>query len=167
MPDLPVGFLDAARACLAESDILLDPVAIAPFLLEQRGLHHGVAEAVFQPRDTAGVSRLVALAAQFDVPVVALGGNTGLVGGGVAFGGVILSLAKMNRIRTVDVANAALVAEAGTVLQSVQDAADAAGLLFPLSLGSEGSCTIGGNIATNAGGTGVLRYGNMRSGARG
>lgn len=162
MSDLPAGFLDAARACLAESDLLLEAETMAPFLAEQRGLHQSQAAAVFQPRDAGAVSRLVALAAQFNVPVVALGGNTGLVGGGVAFGGIILSLAKMNRIRTVDAANAALVAEAGAVLQNVQEAADEAGLLFPLSLGSEGSCTIGGNIATNAGGTGVLRYGNMR-----
>jgi FAD/FMN-containing dehydrogenase len=162
MFELPAGFVAAARACLPESDILLGTEAMAPFLTEQRGLHHGQAEAVFQPRDTAAVSRLMSLATEFHVPVVALGGNTGLVGGGVAFGGIVLSLAKLNRIRAVDGANAALIAEAGVVLKSVQDAADAAGFLFPLSLGSEGSCTIGGNIATNAGGTAVLRYGNMR-----
>ena len=93
------------------------------------------------------------------------GGNTGLVGGGVPDASgtqVLLSLPRMNRVRAIDRANLTLTAEAGCVLQAVQQAAADAGLLFPLSLAAEGSCTIGGNLATNAGGTQVLRYGNAR-----
>jgi FAD/FMN-containing dehydrogenase len=162
MAALPPGFLDEARAIIGDADVLTGAEAIAPFLVETRGLHHGHAEAVFQPRSTAAVSGLMRLAHRAGVPVVALGGNTGLVGGGVPFGGIVISLAKLNQVRRVDPANATVVVEAGVILQRVQDVAREAGFLFPLSLGSEGSCTIGGNISTNAGGTGVLRYGNTR-----
>lgn len=162
MASLPPGFLEQARAIVGEGDVLTEPDAIAPFLVETRGLHRGSAEAVFQPRSTAEVSRLMRLAHQAGVPVVAIGGNTGLVGGGVPFGGIVISLGKLNRIRKADPANATITVEAGVILQQVQQSAREAGFLFPLSLGSEGSCTIGGNISTNAGGTGVLRYGNTR-----
>ena len=159
---LPAGFLEQARGILGDADLLTDAGAVAPFLVEARGLHQGHAEAVFQPRSTAAVSALMRLAHQAGVPVVAIGGNTGLVGGGVPFGGIVISLGKLNQVRKVDPANATVTVEAGVVLQHVQDVAREAGFLFPLSLGSEGSCTIGGNISTNAGGTGVLRYGNTR-----
>lgn len=158
---LPEPFLERARTILAERDVLTGD-AIAPYLTETRGLHRGAAGAVFQPRSTAEVAALVRLAREFKVPVVAQGGNTGLVGGGVPFGGIVISLKKMDRIRAVDPAGATLTLEAGVVLQRAQEAATEAGMLFPLSLASEGSCTIGGNIATNAGGTAVLRYGNTR-----
>ncbi|MCA0399352.1 MAG: FAD-binding oxidoreductase [Proteobacteria bacterium] len=150
-----------ARDLFAEADLLTGE-ALAPYLVETRGLHRGAAGAVFLPRGTDQVAALMRLAVEFSVPVVAQGGNTGLVGGGVPFGGVVISLARMNRIRALDAPNAALTLEAGVVLQHAQEAAAAQGYLFPLSLASEGSCTIGGNIATNAGGTAVLRYGNMR-----
>ena len=159
---LPSGFLDALRPALAQADILTTPEAIAPYLVEMRGLHRGTADVVLRPRSTAAVSAIMRAASHFRVPVVPLGGNTGLVGGGVPFGGALLSLEKLDQVRAVDAANATLTVEAGAVLQAVQVAANSAGFLFPLSLGSEGSCTIGGNIATNAGGTAVLRYGNMR-----
>jgi FAD/FMN-containing dehydrogenase len=159
---LPSGFLDAARAILPEDDVLTAPERVRPYLVEARGLIEGEAGAVFRPRSTDEVAALMRLARAHRVPVVALGGRTGLTGGGVPFGGIVLSLERMNRIGAVDAANATLRAEAGAVLQTVQEAARAAGFLFPLSLASEGSCTIGGNIATNAGGTAVLRYGNMR-----
>lgn len=162
MVELPPGFMTAALAFVPEADILTDGRDIAPFLVETRGLHHGQALAVFQPRSTAAVAGLMRLAQEARVPVVAIGGNTGLTGGGVPFGGIVISLAKLDRIRAVDAANATMIVEAGAVLQRVQEAARAAGFLFPLSLGSEGSCTLGGNISTNAGGTGVLRYGNTR-----
>lgn len=162
MTALPPGFLDQARAIVGEADILTEADAIAPYLVETRGLHHGHAEAVFRPRSTAEVAALVRLAHGAGVPFLAIGGNTGLVGGGVPFGGIVISLGRLDRIRAVDPANATMTVEAGVILQNVQEAARKAGFLFPLSLGSEGSCTIGGNISTNAGGTGVLRYGNTR-----
>lgn len=161
-PVLPAGFLDALTPDLAATDILTTSDAIAPYLVETRRLHRGTADVVLRPRSTAAVSAIMRAANRFRVPVVPLGGNTGLVGGGVPFGGALLSLEKLDQVRAVDAANATLTVEAGAVLQAVQMAADSAGFLFPLSLGSEGSCTIGGNIATNAGGTAVLRYGNMR-----
>ncbi len=159
---LDAAFLNAARALVGDGAVLVEPEAIAPFLIETRGLHHGHAEAVFCPRETAEVAALMRLAHGHRVPVVAIGGNTGLVGGAVPFGGILISLAKLNRVRAVDAANATITVEAGVVLQLVQQAAREAGFLFPLSLASEGSCTIGGNISTNAGGTAVLRYGNTR-----
>ncbi len=135
---------------------------IAPHIVESRGLYQGVTSAVARPKDVQEVSFVVAECAREGVPVVPHGGNTGLVGGGVPFGGIVLSLSRLNRIREVDPVNATLTAEAGCTLKSIQAAAEEAGRLFPLSLGSEGTCQIGGNIATNAGGTGVLRYGNTR-----
>ena len=162
MVALPPGFLASARAFVGEADILTEAERIAPFLVETRGLHHGVAAAVLQPRSTEALAGLVRLAHEARVPMVAIGGNTGLVGGGVPFGGIVISLAKLDRVRSVDPDNATMTVEAGVVLQRAQEAAREAGFLFPLSLGSEGSCTIGGNISTNAGGTSVLRYGNTR-----
>lgn len=156
------AFIEEARHRIGAAHVLTDKAAIEPFLTETRKLHHGHADAVLKPGNTAEVAALMALARQHGVPVVAIGGNTGLTGGGVPFGGVVLSLARLRAIREIDAANATMTVEAGVVLQEVQTAAREAGFLFPLSLGSEGSCTIGGNIATNAGGTGVLRYGNMR-----
>jgi FAD/FMN-containing dehydrogenase len=118
-----------------------------------------------RPASTAEVASVVSACAHAGVPIVPQGGNTGLCGGGTphATGDeVVLSLARMNRIRAVDSDNATLTAEAGVTLAGVQAAANDAGLAFPLSLASEGSCTIGGNLSTNAGGTAVLRYGNAR-----
>jgi FAD/FMN-containing dehydrogenase len=127
---------------------------------------HGRSLAVVRPGSTAEVVAVVRACAAHGTSIVPQGGNTGMVGGGVpdATGTqVLLTLARMNRIRGIDRANMTLTAEAGCVLQAVQQAADDAGLLFPLSLAAEGSCTIGGNLGTNAGGTQVLRYGNARS----
>jgi FAD/FMN-containing dehydrogenase len=126
---------------------------------------HGRARAIVRPGSTAEVAQVLARCAAHGVPVVPQGGNTGLVGGGVPDTSgtqVLLSLRRLNRIRGLDAANLTLTAEAGCVLQQVQEAARAQGLLFPLSLAAEGSCTIGGNLATNAGGTQVLRFGNAR-----
>ena len=125
----------------------------------------GQALAVVRPGSTAEVAQVLQACTRHGVAVVPQGGNTGLVGGGVpdATGTqVLLSLARLNRVRNIDPANLTMTVEAGCVLQLVQAAAAEAGLLFPLSLAAEGSCTIGGNLATNAGGTGVLRYGNAR-----
>ena len=138
---------------------------MAPHLEEIRGLYHGDAAMLVFPGSTAEVAEVVRLCAENRLPLVPQGGNTGLVGGGVphAEGGeIIVNLKRMSVVRAVDATNHTMTVEAGCVLADVQAAAQAADRLFPLSFGAEGSCQIGGNIATNAGGTGVLRYGNMR-----
>jgi FAD/FMN-containing dehydrogenase len=130
-----------------------------------RGRYHGWALAIASPADTDEVAAVVRLCSQHGVAIVPQGGHTGLVGGGVpdATGQqLVLSLRRLNRIVAVDAANLTLTAQAGCRLADVQAAAASAGLLFPLSLASEGSCTLGGNLATNAGGTQVLRFGNAR-----
>ena len=147
---------------LGPAHVLCDPEDLAPHLVEWRGLYRGTALAVVRPADTAEVAFVVGACARAGIALVAQGGNTGLVGGGVPQGGIVLSLTRLARIRSVDAVDAAITVEAGATLAEVQAAADAAGMLFPLSLASEGSCRIGGNIATNAGGTGVLAYGNTR-----
>ena len=115
-----------------------------------------------RPGSTEEVAAVVRECAAAGVPIVPQGGNTGLVGGAVPFGGIVLSLARLDRIRELDAVNATLTAEAGCILQTVRAAASDADLLFPLWLPSEGSCRIGGNLATNAGGANTLRYGNAR-----
>ncbi len=138
---------------------------MAPFLVDWRRQWHGRAIAVAQPETTDAVATLVRWCAAQRVPIVPQGGNTGLSGGSVPDSSgraLVVSLARLTRIRAVDPAANTLIAEAGCTLQSVHDAAATAGRLFPLSLPSQGSCTIGGNLATNAGGTAVLRYGNAR-----
>lgn len=125
----------------------------------------GRARAVVVPANTDEVSQVVRMCTAHGVSLVPQGGNTGLVGGGVPDDSgtqVVLSLKRMNRVRALDSANLTMTVEAGCVLQSIQEAAQAQSLLFPLSLAAEGSCTIGGNLATNAGGTQVLRFGNAR-----
>jgi FAD/FMN-containing dehydrogenase len=125
----------------------------------------GKALAVVRPGSTAEVAQVVKACAAAGAPIVPQGGNTGLVVGGVPDASgreVVLSLQRMTAVRAIDRENLTMTVEAGCVLQSVQEAADGAGLLFPLSLAAEGSCTIGGNLATNAGGTQVVRYGNAR-----
>ncbi len=130
---------------------------------EQRGLRRGAARWVARPRDTDGVARIVAACAAAKVGVIPLGGATGLVGGHVAEAPcLLLSLERMDRIRAVRPLENVIEVEAGCILAAVQEAAAAAGRLFPLTLASEGSARIGGLMATNAGGTGVLRHGNMR-----
>src|SRR5688500_17200648 len=123
------------------------------------------AECVVRPAATAEVAQVVALCAREGVAVVPQGGNTGLVGGSVPTGErreLVLALGRMNRIRALDALNDTITVEAGCVLAAVQRAAEDAGRLFPLSLAAEGSCQIGGNLSTNAGGVNVLRYGNAR-----
>lgn len=145
--------------------VINDVVAMAPYLTDWRGRYTGRAIAVVKPGNTREAADVVRICASANVPMVPQGGNTGLCGGATPLadgGSVVISMARMNRIRTVDAANNALVAEAGCTLAAVQQAADAASRLFPLSLASEGSCLVGGNISTNAGGVQVLRYGNMR-----
>ena len=152
------------RALLGDHQVLTDG-DLSAWQNDWRKRWIGKALAVVRPGNTAEVAAVVKACARHNTTLVPQGGNTGLVGGGVpdASGSqLLLSLARMNSVRGIDRANLAMTVEAGCVLQAVQQAADRAGLLFPLSLAAEGSCTIGGNLATNAGGTQVLRFGNAR-----
>jgi FAD/FMN-containing dehydrogenase len=138
---------------------------LAAYEIDWRRRFAGKALAVVRPGSTAEVAQVVRLCAEHGTGLVAQGGNTGLVGGSVPDQSgtqIVLSLARLDRVRSIDAANLTMTVEAGCVLQRVQEAAARAGLLFALSLAAEGSCTIGGNLATNAGGTQVLRYGNAR-----
>ena len=158
------NFLAACESVVGSANLIIGD-DMARYLSDWRGRFTGNARAVVRPADTEQVAAIVKLCNEFHVPVVPQGGNTGLVLGSVpdASGtAIVLSLARMNRIRHVDPVNDTLTADAGCLLQQVQEAAAASGRLFPLSLASEGSCTLGGNLSTNAGGTAVLRYGNMR-----
>ncbi len=152
-------------AIVGEKGAVAAPEDIAPYLVEGRNLYQGRAPMALRPSTVAQVSAIMKLAHEERIAIVPQGGNTGLVGAQIPFewgGEVVLSLNRLNTIRDVDPAGNALTAEAGATLKSIQDAAAAAGRLFPLSLGSEGTCQIGGNIASNAGGVHVLRYGNTR-----
>jgi D-lactate dehydrogenase (cytochrome) len=142
-----------------------DAADMAPYLVEQRGLFRGAAPIVLRPGTTAEVAEIVKTCAAAHVPVIPQGGNTGLCGGGVPWEdgrAVIVALGRMNRVRHIDPVDFTITVEAGVVLADLQKAAEAADRLFPLSLGAEGSCQIGGNLSTNAGGIAVLRYGNTR-----
>lgn len=157
--------LDALRAVLDPAAIVTDPQAMAPQLTDWRGKHQGAALALLRPRSVEEVSAILRWATATRTPVVPQGGNTGLSGGATpdASGdAIVLSLTRLNRIRAVDVEGDTLTAEAGCILADVQQAAAAKDRLFPLSLGSEGSCQIGGVVSTNAGGINVIRYGTTR-----
>jgi D-lactate dehydrogenase (cytochrome) len=158
-----MSITERLAAIVGAGNLLTEAADLAPYLSEERGLFHGAALAVARPGSTAEVAAVVRLLAAEGVAVVPQGGNTGLCGGGVpAAGAVVVSTERLNRIRDVDAIDFTLTAEAGCVLATVQEAAAGAGCLFPLSLGAEGSCRIGGNLSTNAGGVNVLRYGNTR-----
>ncbi|WP_027487189.1 FAD-binding oxidoreductase [Allorhizobium undicola] len=157
--------LERMIAIVGAANAVTDAEGIAPYLKESRGLYHGASPLVLLPASTDEVSSIMALASQTGTPIVPVGGRTGHVGGQVPREGsrdVLLSLARMNRIRDIDPLDNIIIADAGCILADIQKAAEAVNRLFPLSLGSEGSCRIGGNLATNAGGTAVLAYGNMR-----
>ncbi len=156
--------LSTLRAAFA-GRLLTDAADMASFLTDFRGRWTGRAVAVAQPDTAADVAAVLRWCHAHSVPVVPQGGNTGLSGGSVPDSSgraLLLSLTRLNRVRAIDPLNNTLVAEAGVTLQQVHEAARAVGRLFPLSLAAEGSCTIGGNLATNAGGVQVLRYGNAR-----
>ena len=142
---------------------ITDPAALEPFLIEGRGLYHGRSAMLLRPGSLDEVVAILKLANDSKTPLVPQGGNTGLVGAQIPFDGeLILSLTRLDKIREVDPASNTMTCEAGVVLAKAQEAAAAADRLFPLSLGAEGSCTIGGNLSTNAGGTGALAYGIAR-----
>jgi FAD/FMN-containing dehydrogenase len=158
-------FLARCRAIAGAGHVLTQAADTAPYLTDWRGRFTGKALAVLRPGSTGEVADLVKACAEFRVPLVPQGGKTGLVQGGVpdaSGAAVVLSLGRMNAVRAVDPINRTITVDAGCVLQSIQEAAAAHDCLFPLSLAAEGTCTIGGNLSTNAGGTAVLRYGNTR-----
>ncbi len=152
-------------AIVGEKNALRDPVDQISYLSEPRDLFHGRAALVLRPASVDEVSAIMKLAYETATPVVPQGGNTGLVGAqqpDTSGRAIILSLSRLNKIRNIDTIGNLVTVEAGVVLQNLQEAVQNAGRLFPLSLGAEGSCQIGGNLSSNAGGTAVLAYGNMR-----
>jgi FAD/FMN-containing dehydrogenase len=158
--------IQALTAIVGANGVIADAPGMEGFCTDWFGRFRGTARAVVLPRSTAEVSGVLACCTRLGVPVVPQGGNTSVCGGSVPDGGparaIVLSLSRMNAVRHVDTLGNAIVVEAGCVLARVQQAAEEAGRLFPLSLSAEGSCQIGGTISTNAGGTAVLRYGTMR-----
>ena len=165
---MSTALLEALRAAVGPAQVLTheDPAAdLSAWEQDWRKRAQGRALAVVRPGSTAEVAAVVRACARAGASIVPQGGNTGLVVGSVPDESgtqVVLSLTRMNAVRAIDGANLTMTVDAGCVLQSLQDAAENAGFLFPLSLAAEGSCTIGGNLATNAGGTQVVRYGNAR-----
>ncbi len=156
--------IEDLRAAVGAANVLVDG-DLSAWEVDWRQRYRGRALAVVRPASTNEVATVVKACVSNGTSIVAQGGNTGLVGASVpneTGTQVLLSLARMNRVRAIDAANLAMTVDAGCILQAVQEAAAARGLLFALSLAAEGSCTIGGNLATNAGGTQVLRYGNAR-----
>lgn len=159
------AFLARLAAIVGPAQVLSAPAATAPFLTDWRGRYRGAARCIVRPGTTAEVAAVVAACAAAGVPIVPQGGNTGLCGGATpdpSGAAVVVSLGRLTAIRAVDAANNTLTVEAGCTLAAAQAAAREAGRLFPLSLAAEGSCQIGGNLSTNAGGVQVLRYGNAR-----
>ncbi|MCR5881683.1 FAD-binding oxidoreductase [Rhizobacter sp. J219] len=156
--------VNALRTAVGAANVMVDG-DLSAYELDWRRRYRGKALAVVRPANTTEVAAVVKLCARHGVGLVPQGGNTGLVGGSVPDDSgtqVLLTLQRMNKVRAIDEANLTMTVEAGCILQAAQQAAAARNLLFPLSLAAEGSCTIGGNLATNAGGTQVLRYGNAR-----
>lgn len=159
------AFLTACVDAIGNAYVIKDPHDMGAYLTDWRGRETGTALAVLRPGTTHEVAALVRLCNQYRVPVVPQGGNTGLVLGSIpdrSGNAVVMSLKRLNRIRDSDAINNTMIVEAGCILQQVQATAIAIDRLFPLSLAAQGSCTIGGNLSTNAGGTAVLRYGSMR-----
>ena len=157
------ALIEALAALIGPQAVLRDAAALEPYLQEWRGNYRGTAGVVVRPGSTAEVAAVVKLCAGRGIGIVPQGGNTGMVGGAVAEAGqIILATDRLTRIRELDAEGDHITVEAGVILAQVQAAAAEADRLFPLSLGAEGSCRIGGNLSTNAGGTAVLRYGTMR-----
>jgi D-lactate dehydrogenase (cytochrome) len=158
-------FLSSCAAIIGAQHVISDAADMLPFLTDWRRRQIGHAIAVLLPQQSNEVAALVRLCRTYQIAVVPQGGNTGLVLGSIPTAdgnAVVISLKRLNQIRTIDIINNTATVEAGCLLATLQDAVQEAGRNFPLSLASEGSCTIGGNLSTNAGGTAVLRYGNAR-----
>jgi len=156
--------LKGIRSAVGAKGVVDDAQEVERYVTETRGMYRGRTGLVVRPASTAEVAEVVRLAAAARIPIVPQGGNTGLCGGGVPQDehAIVLALGRMNRVRKIDPVDFTITVEAGCILAEIQKAAEAAGRLFPLSLGAEGSCQIGGNLSTNAGGIGVLHYGNTR-----
>ncbi len=162
---VPAGVIERIRKAVGAQGILTAAADLEPYVVDWRGVYRGVAAAAVRPANTSEVAAVMKICAETGTALVPQGGNTGMCGASVpnAGGGeIVLTLSRMNKIIEVDPLNNTLTAEAGCVLANIQQAAADAGRLFPLSLGAEGSCQIGGNLSTNAGGVNVLRYGNTR-----
>ncbi len=162
---ISTGPIQQLQAAVGPEGWSCDAEELAPLLLDQRGNFQGATPILLRPACTEEVAKVLSICHQAHIAVVPQGGNTSLVGGSVpdeAGDQILLSLSRMDRIRALSTADFTLTAEAGCILATLQDAAEAENLLFPLSLAAEGSCQIGGNLSTNAGGTAVLRYGNAR-----
>lgn len=158
-------FIDQLKEVLEPKYILIEDQDKAPYLTDWRKRYTGKALAVLLPRTSEEVAQIVKLCAANQIAIVPQGGHTGFCGGATPDDSgeqIVLNLKRMNTIREIDVANQTITLEAGCILQSIQEKSAEQDFLFPLSLGAEGSCMIGGNLATNAGGTNVLRYGNTR-----
>src|ERR1700747_1153167 len=167
-PPLSPELIATFKKIVGDKYAVTDQTDIAPYVTEERNLFHGRTQLVLRPGSTAEVSEICKLATGHKIALVPQGGNTGLVGGQTPHHGeVVISLKRMDKIREVDPASNTMTCEAGVVLQVAQQKASEADRLFPLSLGAEGSCTIGGNLSTNAGGTAALAYGVAREMALG
>jgi len=168
IPPLSPELIAKFRQIVGDKYAMTDQADIAPYVTEERNLFHGRTQLVLRPGSTADVAAICKLASAHRIALVPQGGNTGLVGGQTPHHGeVVISLKRMDKIREVDPASNTMTCEAGVVLQVAQQRAAEADRLFPLSLGAEGSCTIGGNLSTNAGGTAALAYGVAREMALG
>jgi len=157
--------IERLQQIVGAEHVLTSDAAVAPYVVDCRDRYRGVARAVVRPVSTGEVAAVVRACSDANAPIVPQGGNTGMCGAATPDRSgreVVLSLARLHAIRAIDAANSTITVEAGVTLAAAQQAARDAGMLFPLSLASEGSCTIGGNVSTNAGGTAVLRYGNAR-----
>jgi FAD/FMN-containing dehydrogenase len=154
--------LDRLAAVVGDKYAIRNAADMAPYLREWRDIWHGRSPLVLRPGTTEEVSRIMAIAAETRTPIVPQSGNTGLVGGQIPFDEVLLSLDRMARIRDIDPVDNTMLVEAGITLKHAQEAAEAKGRVLPLSLASEGSCRIGGNLSTNAGGVNVIGYGSAR-----
>ncbi len=162
---MSTAFLASLKQLVGDAFVLTEAQAMEPYLADWRGRFTGKALAVVRPNSVVQVAALVKACAGQRVPIVPQGGRTGLVLGSVpdASGtAIVLSLGRLNKVRSIDPVNRTITVDAGCILADIQQAAAQVGCLFPLSLAAEGSCSIGGNLSTNAGGTAVLRYGNMR-----
>ncbi len=161
----PSPLIDRLAEIAGRANVLTDAAQVAPYFGDWRKQYAARAECVVRPASTPEVARVVELCSREDVAIVPQGGNTGLCGGSVPTGArreIVVSLSRMNRVREIDALNNTITVEAGCVLAAVQSAAADADRFFALSLAAEGSCQIGGNLSTNAGGVNVLRYGNAR-----
>jgi FAD/FMN-containing dehydrogenase len=168
VPPLAPELIAKFRAIVGDKYAVTDAADIAPYVTEERDLFHGRSPLVLRPGSTAEVSAICRLASEHGIALVPQGGNTGLVGGQTPHNGeVVVSLRRLDKIRDIDPASNTMTCEAGVVLQVAQQRAAEVDRLFPLSLGAEGSCTIGGNLSTNAGGTAALAYGVAREMALG